>query len=777
MADQRLSALTRLLTAADGDYLYIVDVSEAMTDRSKRILISDLISQRSLYAAVKAIIVGGTDNDTARTITLPTGSGGTFTPSQQNLYAAVKAIIVGGTDDDTARTITLPTGSGGTFTPSQQNLYAAVKAIIVGGTDDDTASTITLPAGSPRVVVVNPVVHTTDYTGQGITAGTVFATHGYAQAALKALAPANPTVAITRHQYTAGRNQWVAVTAWVWDTQAWFAVVSIPNKATQYQQKVASGTKFYETALSPGGGSAVEFERLDRPDQPLLPRVDQHTHTSAGIDTWYIDGGMRYSAPAAEGDVLLVQLSVPALVDQYYEAPVLRVRDQDGQDLADDVPLRSGTLSYYAIPITRTAASGRLRLQVVQRVTTLPANPLQTLVLLAAGVWRQSTPDTATAAAAAEAWLSDRIDDLSHVVGGRVILPWAPQRYEAGDYIGVGHALYQVTQDFQPADPLPAIATVSQVTLLTHPAAPAVAGWALQINADDPDPDPVPAALLSLSPGWTWTSNPTDPADRQDRALYLRTRGGDSPYLRGATPARAGLLTAAEHVKLAGLPDTVPALPRGPRGHWTAGQAYRVGDILRRLVPGGVREIAAWCRRDHTSDLANVIPADGSDSDEWAVIMVREQSDWTAAPTDITAVAHQPSFHRPVSLGTFGLGGQAAPDGRWRAYQGWHYGAIPEGALWTARTRSSLSDTSEQPVLFAWQVWPGARLGRHAIDSTTDSTGWPAIVTDLAVHTGVRQEHPLILARDSAGTDVVAWWSTTAATGRPPPYIQILYLP
>ena len=774
MADQRLSALTRLLTAADGDYLYIVDVSEAMADRSKRILISDLISQQSLYAAVKAIIRGGVANDTFHTISFfqPVA----FRPTQQNLYNAVKAIIVGGTDDDTARTITLPAGSGGTFTPSQQNLYAAVKAIIVGGTDDDTASTITLAAGStPQVVVVNPSLDQ-DYTGNNITAGTVFASSTLAFAAIRALDPATPTLAIVRYHFRQGSSDWVSVSAYYWDTQAWLPIEDKSQKAFLYQQRVTSTDKFYGPPLS-SGGSAVEFERLDRPDQPLLPRVDQHTHTSTGIDTWYIDGGMRYSAPAAEGDVLLVQLSVPALVDQYYETPVLRVRDQDGQDLADDVPLRSGTLSYYAIPITRTAASGRLRLQVVQRVTTLPQNPLQTLVLLAAGVWRQSTADTATAAAAAEAWLSDRIDDLSHVVGGRVILPWAPQRYEAGDYIGVGHALYQVTQDFEPPDPLPAIATVSQVTLLTHPAAPAAAGWALQINADDPDPDPVPAALLSLSPGWTWTSNPTDPADRQDRALYLRTRGGDSPYLRGATPARAGLLTAAEHRKLAGLPDTVPALPRGPRGHWTAGQAYRVGDILRRLVPGGVREIAAWCRRDHTSDLVNVIPADGSDSDEWAVIMVREQSDWTAAPTDITAVAHQPSFHRPVSLGTFGLGGQAAPDGRWRAYQGWHYGAIPEGALWTARSRSSLSDTSEQPVLFAWQVWPGARLGRHAVDSTTDSTGWPAIVTDLAVHTGVRQEHPLILARDSAGTDVVAWWSTTAATGRPPEYIQILYLP
>ena len=104
-----------------------------------------------------------------------------------------------------------------------------------------------------------------------------------------------------------------------------------------------------------------------------------------------------------------------------------------------------------------------------------------------------------------------------------------------------------------------------------------VAPFALQSNVEADDPSPVPSALLDLELSWIGHSNPPDPADAQDRALYLSTRGGNSPLLRGATTERAGLMTAADRTNLSAL-----LARRGFnwRGEWSATTTYQRNDVV-----------------------------------------------------------------------------------------------------------------------------------------------------------------------------------------------------
>ena len=126
-------------------------------------------TQDNLYDIIKAIIVGGTDDDTAKTITITQG-GGTFTPTKQNLFTAVAAILQASTNvtitqDGTNYELDIAATQRGA--PTEEEVFDQVKNIITAGgnitvTDDDAANTITIAATQQRTSSTHSNLGTSD---------------------------------------------------------------------------------------------------------------------------------------------------------------------------------------------------------------------------------------------------------------------------------------------------------------------------------------------------------------------------------------------------------------------------------------------------------------------------------------------------------------------------------------------------------------------------------------------------------------------------------------
>ena len=165
-----------------------------------------------------------------------------------------------------------------------------------------------------------------------------------------------------------------------------------------------------------------------------------------------------------------------------------------------------------------------------------------------------------------------------------------------------------------------------------------VADWAEQSNEDAPNPVTIPNRVLRLLPRWVYETNPADDADGEAMALRLYLANEASPLLRGATTTRAGLLTAAEHTKLAALTNP------NPRGPWTEGVAYLPGDWVWDYNPQTGITTIAFTGETHVAAVSNR-PNPQSDSARWERIGVISQSPHarTTEALDARIVAQTPT--------------------------------------------------------------------------------------------------------------------------------------
>ena len=115
------------------------------------------MTTESVQDIVGAMVAGagGSYNDAAGTIVLPTGGGGLDTESVQDIVGAMVA-TAGGTYDDTAGTITLPSG-GGTVTTEQ--IITAVG--VVNGTGATSAQVAAWEAAGIIVLSTDPTINDT----------------------------------------------------------------------------------------------------------------------------------------------------------------------------------------------------------------------------------------------------------------------------------------------------------------------------------------------------------------------------------------------------------------------------------------------------------------------------------------------------------------------------------------------------------------------------------------------------------------------------------------